>query len=241
MAKDQQAPAFQCYARDAITTTSAYSLSETGAWAKLRWWTWMNGPLPLERLHLILGVPRTEAKRLWAVIGPHWHETERGWVAPDLESQRTSKKAFSAEQSAKGAIGAAIRWGKRGRTDGSGHSSGHASATQNELIPVADSSPGDSSALCTLHSADQTQIHEDQPLRGGPRPVENAENDNPRVLLRLAYDVLDEQAKGAFDPNDLEHVFERRAAKAGLNYAGDRTRKALESAQAGRAAGRRPR
>lgn len=321
---NEKAPAFQCYARDSITDTSACTLAETGVYFKLRCWTWLNGPVPLERLHLILGVPQAQARKLWAAVAPFWHETSEGWVAPDLETQRKSLDVFLKSQRAKAPKGASKRWaagdvvkGSRSERLARAREAGtHTYAdfqamvdaydgaclkcglvtplVQDHVIPIyrggndlitniqplcrpcnsgkgsdttdyrvshpatlpewlpksvtpllAECLPGDSptpaSALCTLHSADQTQDHKNQPP-SGPVLVENpVENDNPRVLLKLAHTVLDEQMAGAFAAEDLETVFERRAARAGLNYAGDRTRKALESAQVQRANGRRAR
>jgi hypothetical protein len=247
---DGKPPAYQCYARDALTTTSAMTLAETGVWAKLRWWTWMNGPVQLERLHIILGVTPGAAKKYWAVIEASWARTPEGWVAPDLETQRQSLRSFHEAQAAKAAAGGRARAEALRRARG--HSPGSAPGLPAGRLPgmagdepaglpgavpgtLPEVCPRCAPALCSCSLQDPTQIQEDQPLRG-PSP---AENDNPRVLLKLAHTVLDEQKAGAFADTDIEEVFERRAARLQLNYAGDRTRKALESAQKQRAMGKR--
>lgn len=230
-------PAFQCYAKEALTTTSAMTLAESGAWAKLRWWTWMNGPLPLDRLHLILGVSPAAARKLWTAIKGSWSESAAGWVSPDLEEQREARRQYHEAQAAKAAAGG------RARAESIRRARGHF-VDPAQTVPAGmptgtplgnpPACPTCAPAFCSC-DLQSTQLHEDQPLRG---PVV-AENDNPKVLVKLAHTVIDEQMNGAFAEDDIEEVFEQRASRLRLNYSGDRTRKALESAKAQRMNGDR--
>ncbi len=55
--------------------------------------------------------------------------------------------------------------------------------------------------------------------------------DNPAVLGRLAHEVLRDVDAGVIDPGDVSEATKSLAAQHGIAYGGDRTRKALDSAQ----------
>ena len=78
---------------------------------------------------------------------------------------------------------------------------------------------------------DQDQVEQ----RADRAPRVNAnEDENPRVLLKLAHSVFDEFTAGRLTMDDLAEELKSRAAHAHIRYDGDRVRKALQSAESQR-------
>jgi hypothetical protein len=58
-----------------------------------------------------------------------------------------------------------------------------------------------------------------------------SEQENPRLLTKIAHDVLREVHVGHVLRGDISEELKTRASRIGLRYDGDRTRKALDSAE----------
>ena len=72
---------------------------------------------------------------------------------------------------------------------------------------------------------------QDQKEQSASRTTHTNDDDNPRVLLKLAHTVFDDFTAGRLTTDDFTEELKCRAAHAHLRYDGDRIRKALESAE----------
>lgn len=227
--KKKAPPTFQTYARDFLSDTMGLSLAASGAHARLRAWSWEHGPVPRDpavRARLI-GGSATRAAGVWTEIVHLWVDTEHGFVDAQLEEQRVDQHDFIVEQTRKARLGAEALWAKRraeqaARGDARTMPAGMPAAVPQELPELC---PDDAPALCTLHSADLDQNQKEQRRSRVAPPA-----DSPQVLLKIAHTVLDDVEAQALDPKSAVEEIKCRAAKAQLQYDGDRVRKAVESA-----------
>ena len=114
------APAFQFYAADFLASVSSLTLEEVGAHAKLLAWSWDNGPVPNDpkRLAMILGVPTSRARRVWAEVSKRWRLGDDVWTNPRLERTRDEQAAYAASVSNRGKAGAQARWQRQCSSNG---------------------------------------------------------------------------------------------------------------------------
>lgn len=100
-------PAFQFYAGDWLASTATLSLQAKGAYIGCLSWSWVNGPLPEseETRARLIGVSRTQARRIWDEISPFWTKGPDGWFNGRLERMRQERAEYRASQAAKGRRG----------------------------------------------------------------------------------------------------------------------------------------
>jgi hypothetical protein len=94
--RNEKAPAFQAYAADELADAATMTREEFGIWNVLRAEAWRGCGLPTDpaRLAVLMGVPRADVDRVWAVVGAQFVERDGRYVLPFLEAQREKHQAL---------------------------------------------------------------------------------------------------------------------------------------------------
>lgn len=199
-------PAYQWYPKDAESDEpfKLMTYEQQGIYRSLLDHQWNEGSLPADPkaiARLVPKVTRARFLKLWpgiAVKFPLMADNDSRRQNRRLEEQRLEQLEFSAEQSRRGRHGAAKRWERKTRADGGGYSGGD-SGSNGGGNGVAIDSPllGDSSADCSLRTADPTTTTAPLARRDFPQPVENLTAPSWRQALAIAHKVIQADPDGS--------------------------------------------
>ena len=119
MADIQKAPAFQLYARDWFVGTMTLSVAEQGSYMRLLTFQWTEGGIPDTSAGRarILGLSEPEEADIWKSISRHFKEIDGNLVNERLYNQYNELMQFRQEQSERGKLSAAKRWGNQDDND----------------------------------------------------------------------------------------------------------------------------
>ncbi|HWG75488.1 MAG TPA: YdaU family protein [Steroidobacteraceae bacterium] len=175
-----QLPYMPVFIGDLLRETSGWTTEEFGAYLKLLFVQWDNGPLPDEpdRLAAICGIPVERFIEIWETLEHRFAEVDGGLVHEATAARREQYARYRETQSLKGRKGMWSRWGCPQCRTKSKHSNGHClvcgyEATGN-VVPLRNNT-----AIAELLPSYNTHVEDEDEDDHGRFKTQRGELDKP--------------------------------------------------------------
>jgi len=94
---------------------ASWSIDEVGAYTRLLWHEWINGPLPKDtkRLQRIAGCSNNKFNKIWPIVGKKFKDNGNDcFINLRMETIRQEQKEFRDKKSRAGKMGMQSRYNK---------------------------------------------------------------------------------------------------------------------------------